>query len=327
MTLAAQDLVSLKEIVGIARVAFASALMFLAGGLVPLAGGAIMAFSPAPLLGYALGFPHALRRISAAVALSAALVAVGGGMAAATAYMVSFGLAAAVMCYMLVRQQPFEAIVISATTVVLLTGTAAALMFTGSPAALVRLVHLQLVAGMMRGESFYKALGVDTAIAPEIRTYIVDTLMRLAPALIGMLGAMVVLLNLAVFWRLGGRQQRLGYNLFGDLARWSTPEWLIWPLLVSGFGWFIPLPLLSTIALDCFICILGVYFCQGLAIMAFYFKRLGMPPVARGLIYFVTLAQPILTALVGAAGVFDLWVDFRRLKPPDAAARNLRDFL
>jgi hypothetical protein len=25
--------------------------------------------------------------------------------------------------------------------------------------------------------------------------------------------------------------------------------------------------------------------------------------------------------------VFDLWVDFRRLKPPDAAARNLGNFL
>jgi uncharacterized protein YybS (DUF2232 family) len=61
--------------------------------------------------------------------------------------------------------------------------------------------------------------------------------------------------------------------------------------------------------------------------MTFYFKQLGMPPIARGLIYFVTLAQPVLTALVGAAGVFDLWVDFRRLRRPHAAARNLGNFL
>src|SRR5215470_17898258 len=142
-----------------------------------------------------------------------------------------------------------------------------------------------------------------------------------------LLCALMALLNLMVFWRWGGREQRLGYTLFGDLARWSAPEWLIWPLLVSGFGWFIPLEPLATIALDCFLCVLGVYFCQGLAIMAFYFKQLRMPPVARGLIYFVTLAQPILTALVGAAGVFDLWIDFRRLKPPNAAARNLRNSL
>jgi uncharacterized protein YybS (DUF2232 family) len=60
--------------------------------------------------------------------------------------------------------------------------------------------------------------------------------------------------------------------------------------------------------------------------MAFYFKQLRMPLVARWLIYVVTIAQPVLTALVGAAGVFDLWVDFRRLKPPNVAARNLGNF-
>lgn len=292
----------------------------------PLAGGVVMAFAPAPLLGYAVGFPHALLKISVAVAISAALVAAGGGIAAATAYLFSFGLAAAVMCYMLERRKPFELIVLSTTTVVLLAGTVVALTFAGSPAALVEAVHNQLVAGMMRGESFYKALGVESAIAPDTRVYLVETLMRLIPALAGLFGAVTVLLNLAVFWRLGGKEQRVGYTLFGDLARWSAPEWLIWPLLVSGFGWFIPLSPLATIALDCFVCILGVYFCQGLAIMAFYFKRLGMPPVARGLIYFVTVAQPVLTALVGAAGVFDLWVDFRRLKSPNATARNLGNF-
>jgi uncharacterized protein YybS (DUF2232 family) len=310
-----------------ARAVFASALMFLAGAVVPLAGGALMAFAPVPLLGYSVGLPHALRRINVVVAISAALVAAGGGIAGAAAYLISFGLAAVVMCYMLERRQPFELIVLSATSVVVLAGTVMALTFAGSPTALVQAIRNQLVVGLMRGESFYKTLGIDSAIRPDTQAYVVDTLMRLMPALVGLLGALIVLLNLAVFWRLGGKQQRVGYTLFGDLARWSAPEWLIWPLLVSGFGWFIPLPPLATIALDCFICILGVYFCQGLAIMAFYFKQLGMPPVARGLIYFVTMAQPVLTALVGAAGVFDLWVDFRRLKSPNATAGNLGNFL
>ncbi len=318
---------SFKDIAGVARAAFASALMFLAGAVIPLVGGVIMVLAPAPLLGYAVGFPHALRRIGVAVAFSAVLVAAGGGMAAATAYLVSFGLAAGVMCYMLERRQPFEKIVLGATTAAILVGTVVAVVSAGSPAALAQDVHNQLVAGMMHGEDLYKKLGVDAAIAADSQVYIVDTVMRLIPALVALLGALAVLLNLAIFWRLGGKQQRVGYTLFGDLARWSAPEWLIWPLLVSGFGWFIPLPPLATVALDCFVCLLGVYFCQGLAIMTFYFKQLGMPPIARGLIYFVTLAQPVLTALVGAAGVFDLWVDFRRLKRPNAAARNLGNFL
>jgi uncharacterized protein YybS (DUF2232 family) len=244
-------------------------------------------------------------------------------VAAAGIYLVSFGLAAGVMCYLLERQQRFEMIVLGATGSVLFVAMMAALVFAGSPRALVQIIHDQLIAGMIRGEGFYKTLGVDAAIAPDTRAYIVNTVMRLTPALAVLLCAGTVLLNLAIFWRIGGKQQRLGYTLFGDLARWSTPEWLVWPLLVSGFGWFIPLLPVATVALDCFVCIVGVYFCQGLAIMAFYFKQLKMPPVARGLIYFVTLVQPVLTALVGAAGVFDLWVDFRRLKSPDSAERNL----
>jgi uncharacterized protein YybS (DUF2232 family) len=115
--------------------------------------------------------------------------------------------------------------------------------------------------------------------------------------------------------------------LFNDLVRWSAPDWLIWVLLAAGFGLFIPIVALSTIALDLFVCMAAVYFCQGLAIMAFYFKVLAMPPLARGLIYFVTIVQPVLAALVCAVGIFDLWIDFRRLKPPKQEARNLGDFL
>jgi uncharacterized protein YybS (DUF2232 family) len=326
LTLAAPNLVELKQIASLARAAFASALMFLAGAVVPLVGGVVMLFAPAPLLGYAVGSPRAKWRICAGVAVSAALVAAGGGIGAAIAYLVSFGLAAVVICYMLERQQPFELIVLSASALVLLAVTVTALVFAGSPAALVQVVHNELVAGMMHGQAFYRKLRINTAIPATMEAYFIETVMQLMPALIGLLCGFTILLNLAVFWRLGGRQQRVGYTLFGDLARWSAPEWLIWVLLASGFGWFIPLPPLAMIALDCFVCTLGVYFCQGLAIMTFYFRQLGMPMVARALIYFVTLAQPVLTALVGAAGVFDLWVDFRRLKPPNAAARNLGNF-
>ena len=160
-----------------------------------------------------------------------------------------------------------------------------------------------------------------------MRAEIVDETIKLFPALAALSAMSMVLLNLGLFWRLTGRQQRLGYLLFGDLVRWSAPEWLIGVLLVTGFGLFIPIKALSTISLNCFICVIAVYFCQGLAIMAFYFRVLAMPVLARGLIYFVTSVQPVLAALVCAAGIFDLWIDFRRLRPPSQETRNLGDFL
>jgi len=310
-----------------ARAAFAAALIFLTGAALPMVGAVVMLFAPAPLLGYAVGFPNAFARMATVVVLSTGLVAAGGGFPAATAYAASFGLAAAVICQMLERRQRFELIVVYTTAAMLLAGTLAALVIVGAPATLAQALHNQLMSGVERGQRFYKALGVDSVLAPETRLYAVDVIMRLTPALLTLLAALTVLLNLGIFWRLSGKQQRLGYTLFGDLVRWAAPEWLVWPLLASGFGLFIPLRPLTTIALNCFLCVAAVYFCQGLAIMAFYFKQLGMPALARGLVYFVTIVQPVLTAIVCAGGIFDLWIDFRRLKPRSPEARNLGNFL
>lgn len=310
-----------------ARTALASALMFLAGAMVPMLGAFVMLFTPAPLLGFVVGFPRPFVRLACVLALTSGLVAIGGGPMAAGAYAVSFGVAGAVMCYMLERRRPFEIIVVCTTAALVVTGTLAAFALAGSPAALAQVIHLDLMTAMEHGEKFYKMAGIDGGISAETRTSIVDAVLRLSPALLAVTTAFMVLVNLGVFWRVGGRQQRVGYMLFGDLVRWATPEWLIWVLLVTGFGLFIPIAPLSTIALNCFVCVVAVYFCQGLAIMAFYFKVLAMPPLARGLIYFVTVVQPVLAALVCSAGVFDLWIDFRRLKPPSQEARNLGDFL
>jgi uncharacterized protein YybS (DUF2232 family) len=110
------------------------------------------------------------------------------------------------------------------------------------------------------------------------------------------------------------------------LSRWSASEWLVWLLLASGFGLFIPIGAVSDIALNGFICVAAIYFCQGLAIVGFYFHTLAVPAIVRGIIYFVVFAQPVVAAIVCVAGVFDMWIDFRRLKPPSPEANNLGDF-
>jgi uncharacterized protein YybS (DUF2232 family) len=318
--------VTRRDAFGLVRAAFAAAALFLAGGAVPMFGGIAMLFAPTPVLAYAVGYPKALWRMAAVVTLAVGLIALGAGPPAAGAYLLTFGLATIVMVYLIERRRPFETVVLCTAAAILLAGVAVTLAFAGSPAALAEGLRHNLTTAMARGEKFYKSVGIDSAMAPEMRANIVEAGLRLSPALAVLAAAFTVLINLGVFWRLSGRQQRLGYMLFSDLVRWSTPDWLIWVLLATGFGLFIPVDALRTIALDLFVCVAAVYFCQGLAIMAFYFKVLAMPPLARGLIYFVTIVQPVLAALVCAVGIFDLWIDFRRLKPPSQEARNLGDF-
>ncbi|MGH8011035.1 MAG: DUF2232 domain-containing protein [Candidatus Binataceae bacterium] len=316
-----------KDAFGLVRAALIAAVLFLAGGMVPIAGGLVMLLAPVPVLYYAVGLPGALWRGGGAIVLAAALVGLAAGPSGALAYTVTFGLATAVMTYTLERRKPFETVVLCTVGTMLVAGLLASLALVGSPAELATVLHRDLLAALTRGEKFYHMVGMEASISSGTRDSIVNATIRLSPALAAISAGFAVLVNLGIFWRLSGKQQRVGYPLFGDLVRWAAPDWLIWTLLVSGFGLFVPVAPLSTIFLDCFACVAAVYFCQGLAIMAFYFKVLSMPPLARGLIYFVTIVQPVLAALVCAAGIFDLWIDFRRLKPPSQEARNFGDFL
>jgi len=319
--------VRFRDLFGVARAALASAVMFMLGAIVPVVGALLMVFAPTPVLGCAVGFRHAMWRSIAVVLIAAGLVAFAGGLKAGGGYLATIGAAATAMSYLIERRQPFERIVVGATAMIVTAGAAVALAYTGSPQALAQGLHNDLMGALARGEKLYGAAGLDLVLTADVRASVVNTTLSLMPALTAISAALMVLANLAIFWRISGRQQRVGYALFGDLVRWSTPEWLIWVLLVTGFGVFIPIPAMSTIALNCFVCLAAVYFCQGLAIMVFYFRLLAMPSLARVLIYFITIVQPVLAVLVCTAGILDLWIDFRRLKPPSPEARNLGDFL
>ncbi len=316
-----------KAIIGMARAAALAAALFVAGGAIPFVGAIAMLFAPAPIMIYAIGRPAAAGRAFAAVALTSLGVLAAAGPLSLLGYAVSFGLGTLIICYMVERESRFEIVVLVTTVAVLAASAAAALALAGSPAALVTEARAMLSTAMAHGEQLSRSVGVGGAIEGENHARIVELMLRLGPALLALLCAFTALVNLAVFWRWVGTQ-RLTYRLFGDLVRWSAPEWMVWPLIVTGFALF-PAPLgpARTIALDGFVCVAAVYFCQGLAVAAFYLKMLSTPAAWRGLIYFFAAVQPILAAIVSAVGVFDMWVDFRRLKPPRDEASSYSDFI
>jgi hypothetical protein len=199
-------------------------------------------------------------RAALAIMVAAAAVMALGGWIAALGYVVTFGLAAAVMCDMLERRKPFETIVLVTGALVLAASVIAAFAMAGSAEALTKGIRDALASGMARGHDFYKVLGVETGMAQEAEAGLLDMILRLCPALVAMCAGFGALLNLAVFWRLAAGSGQL--SMFGDLARWSTPEWLIWVLLAAGFH------VRSSAgaggaAMDAFVCVAAVYFCQG----------------------------------------------------------------
>jgi uncharacterized protein YybS (DUF2232 family) len=318
--------VKLKVAIGVIRAAALSAALFLAGGAIPFAGTLLMLFTPAPIMSHAIGRPGAIWRTIVAVVLTAIAVLAAAGPFALLAYTVSFGLATAIICYMLERAARFESIVAVTVVAVMAAGTAAVLIAVGSPAALLANFRDGLTAALARTGDFYKATGISNGLDADARAKLADTILQLSPALTVISAAFAVLANLAIFWRWAGKN-RLPYKVFGDLARWSTPEWLIWVLIATGFVLFAPFEPARTAALDGFVCVATIYYCQGLAIAAFYLKMLSTPAPWRGVVYFITGVQPMLAALVATVGVFDLWIDFRRLRPPSQEADTFSDLL
>jgi uncharacterized protein YybS (DUF2232 family) len=319
-----------KAIIGMVRAAALSAALFLAGAAIPVAGSIAMLFAPAPILIFAIARLNANLRALIAVVIAGGLIAIAAGPVAGLAYGATFGLATLAMCVMLEAQLSLELIVLVTAATMLTAGIASALLLAGSPDALLATIHEGLKVQMQRGQEFYKTLGMEAGVPPDTQASIIDLTIRLSPALAAIAAAATTMLNLAVFWRWGGKQ-RLQYTLFGELTKWSTPEWLIWVLLATGFAFqgftsLIPIQPFQTIALDAFLCVAAIYFCQGLAIMSFYFHMLAMPTAARVAIYVITCVQPVLAVLVCLAGVLDMWIDFRRLKPPSQEAGSFGDF-
>lgn len=325
---------SRKAIIGSLRAAALSGAFFLAGGAVPVLGFIALLFAPAPILIFAAGRAGAQMRAAMSVIWAAVLVfalssipaGIGTGSVAAVEYLATFGLATMIMTSMIERKRPFELILLVAAGAMFVSLLAIALVLNGGPAGLDQALHTHLSAGMARGQEMYRTLGMQNAMPADAQSQVLEMMIKLSPAIATMLAALSVMLSLRIFWRWAGKQ-RLSYPLFGELVRWSAPEWLIWGLIATGFGMMAPIAPVSEIALNAFLCFAIVYFCQGLAIMGFYFQALSVPTIVRAVIYFITIVQPVVSLVVCLAGIFDMWIDFRRLKPPSQEAGNYGDFL
>jgi hypothetical protein len=99
-----------------------------------------------------------------------------------------------------------------------------------------------------------------------------------------------------------------------DLTCWRASDYLVWVFLASGAALFIPIALVSTIGLNILLVTLAIYLLQGLAIVLFWGRRLPLPLGVQCLMIALVflIAGPLCVIVCTAAGLFDLWVDFRR---------------
>ena len=102
------------------------------------------------------------------------------------------------------------------------------------------------------------------------------------------------------------------------LYHWAAPEWLIFVLVGAGFLLLVPVAGARFIGLNLLMVVAVLYFCQGVAVVATWFHRLGLPRLLRMIGYPLLFLNPFFFVII-TLGLLDLWLDFRRLHQPKDA--------
>jgi uncharacterized protein YybS (DUF2232 family) len=139
---------------------------------------------------------------------------------------------------------------------------------------------------------------------------------QIFPSMVLILSIFTIWVNLLLGKNYLGRAG-IVYPGFIGLARWKAPEKIIWIFIASGALFFIPQKDINFISLNIFLVVCFIYLLQGLAIVSFLFQSKKVPVFFLYLFYFLIAVQQILMIPIMAIGLFDIWVDFRKLFQKD----------
>lgn len=163
--------------------------------------------------------------------------------------------------------------------------------------------------------ALYKSAGIsdDTVkILTDSLSQIHYVLVRITPALITTTTLLIIWVNILAARPLFAFRN-LSLPTTDPLNRWRAPELLIWLVIGCGGALLIPSRGLNIIGLNGLIVLMTIYFFQGIAIVSFYFNKKHFSKAAKILLYGLIVLQQLLLFVVIGLGLFDTWLDFRKL--------------
>jgi len=107
-----------------------------------------------------------------------------------------------------------------------------------------------------------------------------------------------------------------GSGLFhpARFSEWAVPDQTVWAFIGSGALCFLADGTLGVAGINLFLLVLVVYFFQGLAILIYFLESRNVPVFFWILIFFVIVFQPLLIGGAMGLGVFDTWMDIRKVR-------------
>lgn len=294
-----------------------AALVLLAAVSVPIAGPFISLLTPVPFLYYATkrGLQGGLA-LSAGAVLGIGVLARLLGQPQLILFVIEFSTLGLALSEIFRRRYSLGLTLVIGTACMLAIGIAG-LFFIGIARNMgpFEVIQAYLKSNLQGALQMYEQMGMDKQKALEIQAYgkaIVETLSKLYPSLMVVGSVFVVWINVL----LGRRLLRLAnfeYPHYGYADRWQAPEILVWGIIAAGFSLFFPWGSVKLIAVNVLIVLMTVYLFQGVSILLFFLNKYHVPPWIRGAIYLLLFFQQVFLLLVALAGVFDQWIDFRKI--------------
>ena len=159
---------------------------------------------------------------------------------------------------------------------------------------------------------------IDVAFQKDRALRIVRAVGIAFPAVFAVGVAMLILANMLVARDV--LAARLVPLPFARLTEWRASDWLIWPVIVAGFGVFLGRgSWLFRPSVNVLVVALIPFLFQGMSITSHFLNRWGIPRWLRTLLWAFSVPQLWIVATV-PVGLFDVWVDFRRPRVPRKGA-------
>ncbi|MBW2146717.1 MAG: YybS family protein [Deltaproteobacteria bacterium] len=295
------------------------ALLFLGTSIFPFVGAFFSLFIPIPIMVYYGRLGRIQGRMVAILAvLMAYFVAAVLRYPLNSIVIIQFALLGAIMAEVIARDFSVEKSIIvpsfSLFAVTLVLILLQAIANHSAPSAVIYKYFNETLNDTL---SIYQGLGIPDEQVKKIEEsagVVIAVFTRIAPALFLCITALIVWINLIASKKIFQRWGLIFPN-FGDLTRWRSPEHLVWLLIGCGGAMLIPVEALRTVSINGLLIMLLVYFFQGIAIVAYFFKAYSVPSVIRIIGYVLISIQQLMLVLVVVVGLFDLWFDFRKITP------------
>lgn len=292
--------------------------------MIPPLGMLVAMFTPVPLILVYLQ----IGKVSGLITITGVSLAliVLAGPELAIAFLMAYGIMAAAMAETIRLSFSFEKILaISALAPAILSLLILFIGLAGKDGSSIKALEDTL---KNEAESFINALEKSDETSPadikEIRKSVEDripTAARVVPAFVlvsSLAGALVNFLAVRYLWfKFYTKQYFKGI----DVSRWMLPDIMVW-VLIASVGSILFGPGISYFAgMNLVIALLFLYFLQGLAIVTDILRSKAFPKWVWVLVFILILLNPMFFGLVVGMGVFDIWVDFRKIRvtpPPDS---------